>query len=226
MKTNTMGGARPRNDGDAYYTPDALAQAITDALRDRLDLTPQLVVEPSAGDGAFAWAARATWGYDTRLLAVDPAPGPRLLAMRDAPKLAGAGGFTIRESTWEDVTDGIEPGAIILGNPPYNLPGDGRGDAPTTAERHVTLALDRLPPGGHVAFLLRLSFLSGGGRTERLHSRHPLRALWPVTPRPSFTGGGTDGSEYGVFVWCKGWTGLQDVRPLVWDAPKRGRRAA
>lgn len=223
---NTMGGTRPRNEGDAYYTPDALAQAITDALRDRLDLCPRRIVEPSAGDGAFALAARATWGGTTPLLAIDPTPGPRLLAMRGGMRPAGDG-LTIRESTWEDVADGIGPGALVVGNPPYNLPGDGRGDAPTTAERHVMLALERLPPGGHVAFLLRLSFLSGAARTERLHSRGLLRALWPVTPRPSFTGGGTDGSEYGVFVWRNGSRSTNvDMQPLVWDAPKRGRRAA
>lgn len=209
LAKNTLGGTRPRNPGDAYYTPDALALAITRALRDRLGLEPDLVIEPSAGEGAFVRAARATWP-GTRIAATEP------YGSLDA--LTTAGADQVQDKRWEDA--GIVPAddTLVLGNPPYNLPGDGRGNNPTTAERHTLLALDRLLDGSHVAFLLRLAFLGGGGRIDRLYSRHPLRALWPVTPRPSFTGGGTDASEYGVFVWRKGWTGPCDVRPLRWPA--------
>lgn len=220
--TNTMGGARPRNEGDRYLTPDALARAITDALRDRLGIAPAGIVEPSAGGGSFVRACVATWP-GAPLAAVEPSIPDDA---GNTPELA-ASGVQWFEGEWESVRFASRYVDLIVGNPPYNLPGDGRGDAPTTAERHVTLALERLPEGGHVAFLLRLSFLSGGARTERLHSRGLLRALWPVTPRPSFTGGGTDGSEYGVFVWRNGSRSTSvDVRPLVWGAPGRGRGAA
>lgn len=216
---NTMGGERPRNAADAYYTPDALALAITDALRDRLGLVPDYVVEPSAGGGAFLRAIHSTWPAAS-IEAVEPTtPQTGPLTVGALPR------GILHSTTWEDFPCVVPPD-LIVGNPPYNLPGDGRGDNPTTAERHVMLAMERLPEGGHLAFLLRLAFLSGGGRIRRLYSQHPLRALWPVTPRPSFTGGGTDGSEYGVFVWRKGWQGECDVRPLEWTALTRERRAA
>lgn len=203
---NTSGGERPRNEGDSYFTPDALALAICRRLGETL--TPDLVIEPSAGAGAFVRAARATWPQ-SQIVAVEPNGFGALLGLAD---MVGA-------CSWEAWDEPIATAALILGNPPYNLPGDGRGkDSPTTAERHVLLALDRLPEGGTVAFLLRLAFLSGGGRIDRLHMRHPPSALWPITPRPCFTGDGkTDASEYGIFVWTKGRVGLCDLRPLRWS---------
>ncbi len=210
---NTMGGERPRNDADAYYTPDALALAIAERVYDSVGGGDfGLVIEPSAGAGAFVRAAQNVWP-EAYLYAVEPSP--------DAPTPVVSNSLTFERRSWENslVLDHLSngPRALIIGNPPYNLPGDGRGENPTTAERHVHLAIERMRDGDVLAFLLRLSFLSGGSRTERLHTKHPLAALWPVTPRPSFTlDGKTDGSEYGVFVWQKGYSGKCDLRPLAW----------
>ncbi len=204
---NTMGGERPRNDSDAYYTPDALALAIARRTQESLGYF-NTVIEPSAGAGAFVRAARTVWG-DSEIVAIEPDER----STPDAQADAWVGG------TWENFEHDLSDAGrvLVIGNPPYNLPGDGRGENPTTAERHVLLALDRMRDGGVLVFLLRLSFLSGGARIRRLHMQHPLAALWPVTPRPSFTlDGKTDGSEYGVFVWRKGYSGQCDLRPLVW----------
>lgn len=93
---------------------------------------------------------------------------------------------------------------LIVSNPPYLL-----------AERFVYRALDFVPCLGRVVFLLRLSFLAGQRRLA-LYEQHPLRYLVPITPRPSFTPDGkTDASEYGVFVWERGYTGLPEILPHI-----------
>lgn len=201
---NTMGGERPRNEADAYYTPDALALAIARRVRGTFGDFGS-VTEPSAGGGAFVRAAHQAFG-PVWIHAIEPNANPITLLLAAA----------LSRTTWEAATHRTLGRNLIIGNPPYNLPGDGKGDKPTTAERHVTIALDRMRDGDVLAFLLRLAFLGGGGRNERLHAKHPLAALWPVTPRPSFTGGGTDSSEYAVFVWRKGHVGACDLRPLGW----------
>jgi hypothetical protein len=93
---------------------------------------------------------------------------------------------------------------LIIGNPPYML-----------AEEHVTLARKT---GAWVAFLLRLSFLGSQARAKTVWASPGLRWLIPISRRPSFTGGGSDASEYAVFVWGRGFTGNAVVLPhLQWS---------
>jgi hypothetical protein len=96
--------------------------------------------------------------------------------------------------------------SLIASNPPYLL-----------AEEFVRRALGVVCDGGHVAFLLRLSFLAGQKR-RALYEQHRLRFLIPITPRPSFTPDGkTDASEYAVFVWRRGQLSPPQILPhLVW----------
>jgi hypothetical protein len=101
------------------------------------------------------------------------------------------------------------PGAcsLIVSNPPFLL-----------AEQFVRRALPLVREGGHVAFLLRLSFLAGQRRAA-MYEEHPLRYLIPIIPRPSFTPDGkTDASEYAVFVWQRGCGGPTEIlAPLRWQ---------
>lgn len=101
---------------------------------------------------------------------------------------------------------------LILGNPPFNL-----------AEQQVRASILRLRSVGHLAFILRLSFLAGQRRLA-LYEKHPLRYLIPITPRPSFTPDGkTDASEYGVFVWERGYTGHAEILPHLRWSPRQTR---
>jgi hypothetical protein len=77
------------------------------------------------------------------------------------------------------------------------------------AERHVRRALDAVPVGGHVVFLLRLAFLESVERAP-LFIDHPLRQVWVLRKRPSFVKGrtsSTDSAAYGWFWWVKGYAG-------------------
>jgi hypothetical protein len=77
----------------------------------------------------------------------------------------------------------------IAGNPPY-----------ATAEAHVRHALAYQPE--KCGFLLRLGFLEGLKR-KAFWDEHPPTTVHVLRRRPSFTGGGTDASAYGFFVWNK-----------------------
>jgi len=179
---------------DAYFTPQPLADAICETLDGRCGLyNPIRVLEPSCGGGSFLRAATTVWPM-ADLRGVDLAPtcdGPGLVEARDLFGLQLWGHYS-----------------LILGNPPY-----------LQAERMVGYCLDLLAPGGTLAFLLRLSFLGGQGRSESLWSRRNLRWLAPITPRPSFTPDGkTDAAEYALFVWRRDFCGNAELlAPLRWE---------
>ena len=191
---------------DAYYTSESLAFAIVSRLWEILPLytdTPaackagQLprILEPSAGGGAFVKAARQWWP-STHITAIEPNAAAGL-SVADA----------IRTGTLEAECAGVKDlrYALALGNPPYSA-----------AETHVQLLR---PICHYVAFLLRLSFLGSQRRAQTIHNKPGLRYLIPLAQRPSFTGGGTDNSEYAVFVWQRDWVQPATVLSHVWVQP-------
>jgi hypothetical protein len=198
---------------DAYQTPEPLALAICGALRRAIG-DPEEIIEPSAGAGAFVGAARATWP-DAHITAVEVADG------RKSACLAAGANVFIRQC-WVETAIGLanyqtpegKP-RLVVGNPPFR-----------EAERHIIAALDLLREGDHLAFLLRLNFLGSLDRV-RFWRRNPAMWVKTIAPRPSFTGGGTDGTEYAVFCWRKGYRGrTQLLAPLVWKTVRAQRHAA
>lgn len=199
--------------GDAYYTPQPLADAIVDRIKSRMPGTPLRVWEPHSGGGAFVRAARERWALST-IIALDVDVG----GCANVANGCGANAFI--HANWLDPLPHIKrleaPPSLILGNPPF-----------TAAESHVRLALDRALLGGVVAFLMRLSFTASGGRMKSggictggpdgmgLHSVHR------IAPRPCFVGGKSDNSEYALLVWVKGGTdGVIMDDPIIWEKPK------
>lgn len=185
--------AGERRERGAYYTPDALALAICRTLDNVIAPSPETILEPGCGGGAFLRAARAVWPL-AGLVGLDLVPacdGPGAVLVGDIFK------FTPAEVKAD--TD------LVLGNPDFAI-----------AEKVVRHCLDLLAPGGHLAFLLRASFLGSSARVP-LYAAHPLRYLQPIAQRPSFTGGGSDPMEYALFVWQQGHTGRGEILPpLVW----------
>lgn len=193
----TPGAHAPRNEGDRYLTPDALARAITKTLADLIE-PPSLIVEPSAGEGAFVRAARGAW-VGVPVYAIEP--------NAEANQLHFTAPGEVSSTTWEDATwppyclDSSGP-TLILGNPPFNL-----------AESHVRLGLERLghfdakePEPRYLVFLMRQSFWGPARLALRIEA--PLYARYSIGPRPSFTlDGQSDGAEYDLFVWKVGHRG-------------------
>lgn len=186
------GVLKPREErigNDAYLTPRALALTICRKLETLIQI-PRHVLEPGAGEGAFMDAAEQTW------------PRANIVGMDLEPRSPGV----LRGDFLTSPAGGSQ--SLVLGNPPYLL-----------AEQFVHAGLRHVELSGHVAFLLRLSFLGGQGRADSLWSKRNLRWLAPITPRPSFTPDGkTDAAEYALFVWQRGYVGNAELlAPLRWS---------
>jgi len=97
------------------------------------------------------------------------------------------------------LTCGIS-GRWTVGNPPF------RGH-----EAHIDHALSL---SRHVAFLLRLAVMESRGRIS-MWQRWPLRKVWVLAERPSFTDGGTDSCAYGFFWWDQLWEGPAEIVPCL-----------
>lgn len=143
------------------------------------------VLEPHVGGGAFARALFAKRLGWLTLRDIDPAaPG-----LTEWANTANVGDFldATGEYDW------------IIGNPPFG-----------GFEAHVDHALELAP---NVAFLLRTSVMSSQGRIP-CWERWPLRHVWVLAERPSFTDDGkVDRYDYSFFWFQRSCTGLSAIKP-------------
>ncbi len=89
-------------------------------------------------------------------------------------------------------------GHWTVGNPPYR-----------EWNRHLDHALTL---GRHVAFLLRLAVMESAARAP-MWQRWPLRRVWVLAERPSFTGGTSDNAAYGFFWFDRHHAGAAEIVP-------------
>ena len=164
---------------DRYYTPDALALAVVDAMIEEIGAIPERVIEPSVGSGAFVRALRHR-GHTGPIMGVDIDREAQGLGMVHVPLVGD----------WLGDLGGTRAD-LIVGNPPYNA-----------AEAHIRASLDRAPM---VLMLLRLSILGSEGRAK-LWWAHPPRMMWTVVGRPSYTGDGkSDNVDALAVLWDRHW---------------------
>jgi predicted RNA methylase len=196
-----------REPGEAYMTPPALALACARVIHGFLGDEVAEVIEPSCGTGAFVRAARACWPR-ARIFAVDS-------DKRFARPALKAGSDAFSPERWERFAPAwkcsapAEDRTLVIGNPPYSL-----------AAEHITAALDALRPGDAVAMLLRTNLLGSHARVP-FWRKHPATFVAPVIPRPSFTGGGADSTEYALFAWFVGsHTTPVLMEPVIWRAKR------
>lgn len=189
-----------------YPTEPALIRAALERYALAKGGAPGYILDPGAGDGRWGQAAKALY------------PGAHLagVELREVEEPAGfdywlSGG---------DFLD-FDPGfawvryGLIVGNPPYGPRLDsGRRDAKgrkvlvPLAEMFIRRGFDLLAPGGRMIYLLPLQLQAGKDRYHNLWVTHPPTLVAIVSPRPSFglnTKGrrGTNGTDYGLFVWDK-----------------------
>lgn len=175
-----------RSKADQYLTPQEVADACCARLvEDGWVRRRSLVLEPSAGTGAFVRAAARIFAP-----AYLHANEPFLTMDPDAVPEKGKGTLTLQcfEELSKQHPD-LGPYDSVIGNPPFSL-----------AEEHIRIAHSMLAVGGVLAFVLRLNFLGSTKRAGLWHD-HPPDAIYTLEPRPSFTGGGNDSTEYALFVW-------------------------
>lgn len=164
-----------RKQRDFYETP----RYTIDSLLNAFPLNKGLILEPCAGNGAIVNAIK-DFGYTNTILAND-----------------------INESVYNIKSDGntcqdfltIEKGlpySTIITNPPYSM-----AEEFIEHSHYLTEGLDC-----DIIMLLRLNFL-GSQKRYNFWSRHPVNNLYVLSKRPSFTGEGTDATEYAWFIWDK-----------------------
>lgn len=84
--------------------------------------------------------------------------------------------------------------AAVSHNGPGRRAREGQGTSGPTTPSSATR------PSHWLAFVLRLNFLGSTKRSGLWHD-HPPDAVYTLEPRPSFTGGGNDSTEYALIVW-------------------------
>lgn len=182
-----------RRADDFYATPAWVTKAILPHLVKDLPVVDSDVLDPCCGEGAILKVCR-------EVRATSPAMAAHGMNLRgielDRPRgdTCRAAGFPceIGDALLRDFDeDGWGGPNLIITNPPYNL-----------AQSFLERAFDEVGAGGTIAFLLRLNFL-GSQKRASSHRAHPSD-VYVLPRRPSFTGGGTDATEYCWMVWGPG----------------------
>jgi hypothetical protein len=178
-----------RHEQDFYETPPWVTEAILPHLPAALS-----AFDPCAGRGAIMRVLRASKHrfVTTKGLEIDQ-------ARVDYCRSEAGGWLTVWQA--DSLTCDWERPHLIVMNPPFSL-----------AQEFVEAAIVRVAMGGTVAALLRLGFLASKRRVA-LHRKHPAD-VYVLPRRPSFTGGGTDSSEYAWLLWGPGRGGRWSVLDL------------
>jgi hypothetical protein len=206
---SSTGRGSEREPEDRYFTRYPLALAICERLRDDGVITnPDVMMEPSAGAGAFVSAMAEVWS--PRLLYRNDLDASLILPeheLRAIGALGDNGRLISLESDFGSIPpDGssVAPVNAMIGNCPYSL-----------AEEHVRKGISLLAPAGALVFLLPVNFLAGIKRVGGLYQEHPHEYMYVLDKRPQFVDGyrinnkgkrvkkGTDSNEYAAFVWRK-----------------------
>jgi predicted RNA methylase len=195
-----------RAKNDYYETPSwAVSGILPRILPPAVDGVAPIVVDAGAGTGSISATIAH---YNPRAEIVGVEKDHELVEKARARGIYSAEFVTANFLKWEPT---VAPTHVVM-NPPYSY-----------AQQFVEHALSIVKRGGTVAALLRLSFIAGKARRE-FHAKHPCN-VHVLTKRPSFTGGGTDASDYAWFVWTQGEPGGRWF-PINYDDHSRRRPRA
>lgn len=175
----------PTRDKELSYwaTPPPLAATLIDGL----DLQPGArVLEPSAGDGALVRALHEAHPH-VHITAIEPDQGRRTVLCCTGPT-----GLHVWDGTLEDYAAFAGPAGIrfdaVVMNPPFTLP-----DRRYAWAEHLTLAWDRLLPGGRLRAIVPASLEYG--RQRPIAAARALLTdaggTWREAPNGAFQASGT-----------------------------------
>lgn len=97
---------------------------------------------------------------------------------------------------------------IIITNPPFSL-----------TPQFLRKSFSELKPDGTLIYLQRLNYLGSRARVPLWRDIGTPDHLPILVPRPSFTGSGTDATEYCWYIWDRGgrWKGEQGIGHICTD---------
>lgn len=203
MSSTRKGSRGPSR--DRYSTPHWCIDELTSRLSFSMP-TPKWIVDLGAGDGRIGAAAREVFEFrDPEGIVTLYRPDLLLVEKFEDLTLDSMYSF---ESSW---IGGSYPGesedaiakytkfagpALFVSNPPYSQS--------LEFVEHTLKALEFYGPGSVAVFLLPLNWF-GSLKRNSFHKQHPPARLTVLTPRPSFTGNGTDSNEYAWWWWRHGY---------------------
>lgn len=172
---SATGRGATRKAHDLYSTP----RWAVDRLLERVDLPGGRWLEPCAGEGRIIQAVNETERVDISWTAIEIMPECR--ARLDGATEAG----TVHIGDFLKLNAGGPKYAVAITNPPYF---------------HAKQFVQRCQQIASVTvMLLRVNFFASEKRHEWLSADMP--DLYVLPNRPSFTGQGTDATEYCWAVW-------------------------
>lgn len=175
-RSEAAGTGVVRHPDDFYATPAWCTRSILPHLP-----PARSVLDPCCGDGAILDVVRTFWPSTERF-------GFEIDTNRAAMASQKHGITCMR-------LDALDPQYqwgnhdLILTNPPYAL-------AMEFVQRAIASG------AGYVAMLLRLNWLASQKRAAWMRAHTP--SVYVLPRRPSFTGKGTDATEYAWMVWRRG----------------------
>lgn len=184
----TNRGAK-RADGDFYETPGWVTRAIIPHLKSvGLLANGQRVLEPAAGNGAIVRELISCGVTEENISSYEI----------DAERACASGA---RCDDFLLIDDIHTPFDLIITNPPYSL-----------AMKFAQQGMRMLSPWGAMVMLTRINWLASQRRAAWLRENTP--SLFVLPKRPSFTGKGTDATDYAWLMWRKPSNGRK-LTPLV-----------
>lgn len=190
-RSEAAGTGVVRHPDDFYATPEWCTRAILP----HLGLQPDdIVLDPCCGDGAILRAA-AGLPITLRLRGIEY-DGERARVARLHGFDVSCGDALFPATDW-----GVP--RVILTNPPFSLALD-------FVQKSIGEVRSTASGVGTVCFLLRLNWLASQKRAAWMRLNTP--SVYVLPRRPSFTGKGTDATEYAWMVWQRG--ALPKVRIL------------
>ncbi len=185
--------AKNRHARDCYVTPHWCINSLVDSLYEII--TPHVFIYPwylcdiGAGDGRIGYTCKTKLEskIKTHCLLIDTSP------IKKPPKGCTLLTKDFMRVNLDKVLRNTKMPKLFVSNPPFSL-----------SDKIVFKTVDYLNGCGTgiAAFLLRLNWLGSIKRSVWLQSNPPQKLL-VLTPRPSFTGKGTDATEYAWFMWGK-----------------------
>lgn len=179
---------------DLYRTPQWCVDALAERIKKDVSLQKPVLIDPGTGDGRIGNTVAAACGPSNfqKVYLVDT--DPAVLTLGSLPCSP-----TCVHEDYLEWLHKLNPSQgrsyLIPSNPPFSL-----------AEQFVRATVEWLRRNkldGCAVFLLRVNYLGSKKRVTWL-SQNPPSRITVLTPRPSFTGSGSDATEYAWTWWNSG----------------------